>query len=65
MKIPGEAFATAAPITAAVKTEKAGIAYQTVPRLRGVEQLDLLDSENLVMLTRGSNGLDLRVAPLP
>jgi len=65
MKIPSEAFASAAPITVPVKAEKAGIAYETVAQWRGVEELDLYDADHAVLLARSSGGLDLRVVPLP
>ena len=45
MKIPTGPFATAAPITAPVKDAKpAGVPYETVASMNGIEQLDQLDA---------------------
>jgi len=62
MKIPTEAFATAAPISSRVSGEKAGIGYETVTGMRNVEQLDLLDEGHAIVLVKGG---DLRVVALP
>ena len=56
MKIPTDNFATATPITAPVKTETGGVAYETVTAMKGIEQLDLLDAGRTVALSRVDGG---------
>ena len=52
------------PITA--PTETAGLPYETIASLKGVEQLDKLDDSNALLLLRGEGGsLDLKSIPLP
>ena len=65
MKIPTDGFATAAPITAPVKTETGGIAYETIATMKGIEQLDLLDASRTLVLSRAEGTLNLVTAPLP
>ena len=65
MKIPTENFASAAPITAPVSSETAGIAYETISSMKGVEQLDQLDAQNSIVIARSQAGLNLQVVPLP
>ena len=65
MKIPTEGFANATPITAPVKTETGGVAYETVTAMKGIEQLDLLDANRTVALSRVDGGLNLVTAALP
>jgi hypothetical protein len=65
MKIPTDGFAGAAPITAPVKTETGGIAYETIATMKGIEQLDLLDASRTVALSRVDGGVNLVTAPLP
>jgi hypothetical protein len=65
MKIPTDGFGTAAPITAPVKTETAGIAYETVASMKGIEQLDLLDAQHSIVLARTAGALNLAAVPLP
>jgi len=55
MKIPTADFGTASAITAPVGGT-AGIKYETIAALSGVEQLDLLDGQRAVMIVRGQNG---------
>lgn len=65
MKIPAEHFADAAPITERV-ADKAGIEYQTIEGLKGVQQLDRLDDSNALLLTQSEGGsLDLVTVALP
>ena len=47
MKIPTDGFASASPITAPVKSETSGVAYETVAAMKGIEQLDLLDANRI------------------
>jgi len=47
-------------------TDIAGLPYQTIDNLKGVEQLDAYDGSNAIILARGSGGLlDLRTIALP
>jgi hypothetical protein len=66
MKIPTENFGSAAAITAPVSAETAGIGYETIASMKGVEQLDQLDAQNSIVIARGDSGaLNLQVVPLP
>ena len=48
------------------QTEGAGVPYETLAEFKGVEQLDLYDSQNALMLVRGEGGsLDLKTVALP
>jgi hypothetical protein len=65
MKIPTDRFATQPGITAPV-SDRAGIAYETIASLKGVEQLDLLDSAHTIVLARTDAGvLNLESVPVP
>ena len=65
MKIPTDAFGTAAPITEPVKSETAGISYEKITSMIGIEQMDLLDAQRSIVLARTSAGLNLAAVPLP
>ena len=65
MKIPTESFGTAAPITEPVKTETGGVAYEKVASMTGIEQMDQLDAQRSIVLTRTTAGLNLAAVPLP
>jgi hypothetical protein len=65
MKIPAGDIATATPITAPVETETAGIKYQTIASMQGIEQMDLLGAQNTIVLAKANNALNLQVLPLP
>jgi hypothetical protein len=56
MKIPTAGFAAAAPIEAPVPTGTAGVPFETVSSLTGVEQLDALDSGRAVIVARTQEG---------
>ena len=48
------------------QTDVAGVPYETIAGLKGVEQLDLYDASNALMLVRGDDGsLDLKTIALP
>ncbi len=65
MKIPTDSFGGAASITQRIP-DKAGIQYETVTTMKGVEQLDLLDAANGIILARTEAGaLNLDVVDLP
>lgn len=47
-------------------TEKAGLSYETLSDLKGIEQLDRLDDGHALLLARSEAGsLDLKTIPLP
>ena len=65
MKIPTDNFGAAQGITQRIP-DKAGIQYETIATMKGVEQLDLLDATNSIVLARTDAGvLNLDVVGLP
>ena len=65
MKIPTDGFSDAAGITSRV-ADKAGVPYETIAAMKGVEQLDLLDAKNTIILSRSDAGvLNLDIVALP
>jgi hypothetical protein len=65
MKISTERFATEPAITERVPTGTAGVSFETVASLTGVQQLDKLDATHAVMLVRTAAGLSLATVTLP
>lgn len=68
MKVPTEDFGTAAPLTGIVPDgDTAGVDFERVPAMVGVEQLDLLDDERAIVLARASeqSPLNLETVALP
>ena len=66
MKVATDGFATAPGITAKVATETGGVGFEPVASLKGVEQLDLLDAQHALVLTRTDGGaLSLQAVALP
>jgi hypothetical protein len=67
MKIPTEGFASAAGISTHIPdAQTAGVPFETIANMKGVEQLDLLDSGHSLILARSDAGsLNLEVVPLP
>jgi hypothetical protein len=67
MKIPTDTFAAAAPITERVDAEKAGVPYETIASLTGVEQMDLFDASQALVLSRAAadGPRSLTLVPLP
>ena len=66
MKVPTDGFAGAPGITAKVSTETGGVGFEPVATLKGVEQLDLLDDQRAIVLTRAEGGaLSLLAVALP
>ncbi len=65
MKIATDGFASASPITSPVSAETAGVPYETIASMRGVEQLDLLDAQNSIVIARAGAALNLQIVPLP
>ena len=65
MKIPTDSFGTAAAITEPVKSETAGVPYEKITSMTGIEQMDLLDAQRSIVLARTTSGLNLAAVPLP
>ncbi len=67
MKIPTEGFGDQPGLTEAVSGGgKAGIAYETVSQMTGVEQLDLLDDTHALVIARNDAGVaNLEKVALP
>jgi hypothetical protein len=64
MKIPTDRFGTAPGITTPI-SDKAGIGYETVAAMKGIEQLDLLDEGHSLVIARSGGALRLDALPLP
>jgi hypothetical protein len=56
MKIPTVGFAAATPITAPVSQGTAGVRFETITSLAGVEQLDALDASRAIVIARTQDG---------
>jgi hypothetical protein len=65
MKIPTADFGTAPGITTKVTSETAGIPYETIASMKGIEQMDLLDAQRSIVLARTPGGLNLSAVALP
>ena len=66
MKIPTATFGTEAPITSPVPTGTAGVKYETVASMTGIEQLDLLDATRTIVISRNADGSkNLQIVVLP
>jgi len=65
MKIAAAPFATAAPMTMPSNQETAGVPFEKVPSMTGVQQLDLLDATHSVVLTGTAAALNLQAVELP
>ena len=63
MKLTGENLDGFSPITK--QTEVAGVPYQTIESLQGVQQLDKFDDSKALVLIGSGASLDLRTVPLP
>jgi hypothetical protein len=64
MKIPLEGAAGQEGITTRIN-DKAGLAYETLAELKGVEQLDKLDANHAVILVRAGDVLNLQTIHMP
>lgn len=65
MKIPTRDFATQAGITTPIQGT-AGIAYETIKSMTGIQQLDLLDADHSIVVAKTSSGaLNLQTVALP
>lgn len=68
MKVPTGGFGNADPLTGIVPDgQTAGVPFERVPAMAGVEQLDLLDDGHAIVLARASeqSPLDLQTVALP
>lgn len=66
MKIPTATFGSQAPITSPVPTGTAGVAYETVASMTGIEQMDLLDATRTIVIARAADGArSLQIVILP
>jgi hypothetical protein len=67
MKIPLDGVAKADAITEKPKTEKAGLPYETIDALKGVEQLDVYDKDHVLIVYRAKKDgpLTLETIELP
>ncbi len=64
MKLQADGLERYTPITQ--RTDITGVPYQTLEALKGVQQLDLLDTANALLLVKSEAGsLDLKSIPLP
>lgn len=64
MKFSADGLETYKPITQSVP-DKAGVPYETITSLTGVVQMDRVDAENAIVLSKTATGLDLRTVALP
>jgi hypothetical protein len=64
MKVPTAPFAKAEGINKPIP-DVAGVPFETVASMKGVQQLDLLDSSRAMLLVQGNGGLNLEAAALP
>ena len=64
MKVPTAPFGKAEGINKQIP-DTAGVPFETVASMKGVQQLDLLDSSRAMLLVQGTGGLDLQAAALP
>jgi hypothetical protein len=65
MKIPTANFGKQEPIVAPVPTGTAGIGYETIASMKGIQQLDLLDATHTVVLAKVDTGINLSSVILP
>ena len=64
MKITTDNIDKVEPITAHVN-DKAGLTYETIAGVKGIEHLDRFDKDNALVLMRNENGLSLQTLALP
>ena len=63
MKLTADNLESYQPITK--QTETAGVPYETIAALKGVQHLDKYDDGNALVLMGDAASLDLRTVPLP
>ncbi len=64
MKLPTSPFASASPINKPIP-DTAGVPYETIASLKGVQQLDLLDGSRAMLLVQTDGALNLESVALP
>ena len=64
MKVPTTPFAKAAPIASRI-ADTGGVPFETIASMKGVQQLDLLDSQRAMLLVQSPSGVDLQAVALP
>src|SRR5262249_9944691 len=64
MKVPTDPFGKAEPIASRIENT-AGVPFETVASMKGVQQLDLLDSTHAMVLLQSGSALDLQSVALP
>ena len=64
MKIPTKDFGTNNAITTPIQGT-AGIAYETVASMTGIQQMDLLDATHSIVVAKAATGLNLQAVALP
>ncbi len=65
MKVPTSPFGQAPAIATPIR-DTAGVPFETIASMKGVQQLDLLDPSHALLLVQSSTGaLDLQAAALP
>jgi hypothetical protein len=65
MKIPTKDFAAQIPITEPVREGTAGVSYETIKSMTGIEQLDLLDATHSIVVAKAGTGFSLQAVALP
>jgi hypothetical protein len=65
MKIPTASFGSATGITSKVAEGTAGVPFETLADLKGVEHLDKVGADKVAVLAKADTGLSLRTIPLP
>jgi hypothetical protein len=64
MKLPADNLESYQGITSRI-AEKAGVPYETIADLKGVQQLDKLNDSTALVLINANGSMDLRSVPLP
>jgi len=65
MKIPTASFGSATGITSKVVETTAGVPFETLADLKGVEHLDKVGADKVAVLAKADSGVSLRTIPLP
>jgi hypothetical protein len=65
MKIPTATFGAAKGIESRVTEGTAGVPFETLTELKGIEHLDRSGADKVVVLAKADTGLSLRTIPLP
>jgi hypothetical protein len=65
MKIPTDTFAAATPLTSPSNQETAGVPFEKVPAMVGIQQLDLLDATHSVVIQGATSPFNLSAVELP